>query len=129
MKITFTDKQHKPAGEVEVIATSNPSLCIHRSLYADGSVYGSYGESWTVTHIPSGACILGHIPSMKIAQAAADWLIAQPLDWSLGYAEITKSAPKDFLRSIGKITQLLNACVESALDVMDEFGLVPKAVA
>jgi hypothetical protein len=129
MKVLVMDLEHKPTYEVEAIETSNPNLCIHPCLYKEGMPFEIYGESWTVTHIPSGAAVFSRLPGQKIAQAAAGWLTAQALDWNLGFEEILKAAPEDFKLSVYRIRGSVEDCVSSTLYLMDEFGLLPKETA
>lgn len=105
--------------------TENPYLCVHRSEFVEGMYFPTIAESWTVTHIPSGAAALSNLPSLQVANAVASWLSVQ-LDWSGDFYAVSKSAPEAFKLQIKSIRIRANEYVDSVLNIMDLIGALPK---
>ncbi len=122
MKIALRDKHGKTLPEqFEVFESVNPSLCIHPTLFESTAIFGQAAESWTVSHVPSGGAVMSLLPSRKVAEALVDWLTKQPMDWSVDFDTVSKSATKEFKLHIHEARRIADVYRDSVLDLLAAF--------
>jgi hypothetical protein len=125
IQVAITDKyRNLIEGTREAFETSNPFLCVHPTEYESGMFFPTVAQSWAVTHVPSGACALGQLPSKETALAVAEWLSPQ-LDWSGDFAAVSAAAPAELRKTIKLLNVQSDRYIDSIIEIMSIIGKLP----
>lgn len=102
ISVTLPDRVTK--WELEAWSTSSPYFAVHEAIMGDASLYGDLVDSWTVTHIPTGAYMLGPLPSRRLAEVIAAGIAKAPAQWELSdSAALHNSMPLALKQVLGRM--------------------------